>query len=200
MPSQNLVFFYGNKTISNFRNTAHRGSFYKCTTEECGKQYKTKESIDLHHKTVNHSGVELTGIETKQASCDKDVDDLLEQVEKENEISKSDFDCETCNKSFKTKTLLSRHQSVVHTENRPYSCDSCNLKFKSTVSFEFGYVLRYFIFKLYVADQLEISSSHTYGREKVFVQSLWQIIWLQNLTATSHQNSRRRQAISMPAL
>ena len=46
-------------------------------------------------------------------------------------LSLHQHQCPICQKVFKTKHLLSRHLSVVHTEDRPYNCDTCDLKFKS---------------------------------------------------------------------
>jgi uncharacterized Zn-finger protein len=40
------------------------------------------------------------------------------------------FVCNKCDKSFKHKQLLQRHQ-LVHSEHRPYPCKSCNASFKT---------------------------------------------------------------------
>jgi len=40
------------------------------------------------------------------------------------------FVCNKCNKSFKHKQLLQRHQ-LVHSDDRPYVCSSCNASFKT---------------------------------------------------------------------
>uniref|UniRef100_A0A6V7I3C8 C2H2-type domain-containing protein n=1 Tax=Bracon brevicornis TaxID=1563983 RepID=A0A6V7I3C8_9HYME len=40
------------------------------------------------------------------------------------------FVCNKCNKSFKHKQLLQRHQ-LVHSEDRPYVCTKCNSSFKT---------------------------------------------------------------------
>ena len=106
-----------------FRSTIHRGAFFQCCHENCGKQYKTRESIDLHHKTVNHSGSEL--IEPGKSS--------LHSEKKENVLS-DNFNCQDCSRSFKNKTLLQRHMSTTHSDLRPYECDTCPLKFKSSTN------------------------------------------------------------------
>ena len=92
------------------RNTAHRGAFYQCTTENCGKQYKTKESIHLHHKTVNHSGLELIGA-------------LTYTNEKK---------CDSCDKNFDSKSLLDYHNIEEHfSTEKCFKCKSCDLRLDS---------------------------------------------------------------------
>ena len=92
------------------RNTAHRGAFYQCSTENCGKQYKTKESIHLHHKTVNHSGLELIGA-------------LTYTNEKK---------CDTCDKNFDSKSLLDYHIIEEHfSTEKCFKCKSCDLRLDS---------------------------------------------------------------------
>ena len=77
-----------------------KGEYYRCTTENCGKKYKTKESIELHHKTVNHDGSEL-GIAEK-------------------------YICEYCHRSYDSKTYLDDHVIEEHfTTERAFQCMHC---------------------------------------------------------------------------
>ena len=81
------------------RSTVHRGAFFQCTMENCGKQYKTRESITLHHKMVSHEGMEL--IEPGKYACDK------------------------CNENFLTKSLLDLHNIEEHLIIGPLKCSTC---------------------------------------------------------------------------
>jgi hypothetical protein len=41
--------------------------------------------------------------------------------------------CSQCSRMFKSKMLLTRHNSIVHSDSnlRPFACTFCNMKFKS---------------------------------------------------------------------
>ena len=107
--------------LAHHRSTAHRGAYFQCTNDNCGKQYKTRESIYLHHKMASHSSMHLVE-PGKLPSDDKDTDAL------------TSYTCPDCARSFKSKSLLQRHLSVVHSEARPFSCEHCPLSFKSATN------------------------------------------------------------------
>lgn len=86
------------------RSTVHRGAYFQCTAEDCGKQYKTRESISLHQKLAKHEGSEL--IEPGRHICDK------------------------CNKSFPSKNSLDVHNIEEHS-GFPLRCSSCLESFPS---------------------------------------------------------------------
>ena len=73
--------------------------------ENCGKQYKTRESISLHHKMVGHEGMEL--IEPGKHTCDK------------------------CNLNFITKSSLDLHNIEEHLVVGPLKCSTCFEEFDS---------------------------------------------------------------------
>ena len=94
-----LQDFYINFTYF-FSTSSQKGEYYRCTTENCGKKYKTKESIELHHKTVNHDGSEL-GLSEK-------------------------YICEYCHQTYDSKTYLDDHVIEEHfTTERAFQCLHC---------------------------------------------------------------------------
>lgn len=57
------------------------------------------------------------------------------------------FVCSKCDKPFKHKQLLQRHQ-IVHSEDRPFSCKSCDASFKvCVVCIIFLYIVNWFMFQ-----------------------------------------------------
>lgn len=78
---------------------------------------------------------DLTGDSTDKFSCDicskifNHPSSVIYHKESEHSNGRR-FVCSKCNKSFKHKQLLQRHQNV-HSSKRPHSCDVCQQGFKS---------------------------------------------------------------------
>ena len=125
-----LLMYLFEPLFSIFRSTVHRGAYFQCTDDNCGKQYKTRESINLHHKMNKHSSMQLVEPSKKlEESGENETDQLTSSA-----MASSTFTCADCARSFKSKSLLQRHLSVVHSEARPYACDHCPLTFKSATN------------------------------------------------------------------
>ena len=112
--------------LAHHRSTVHRGAYFQCTDDNCGKQYKTRESINLHQKMNKHSSMQLIEPGKLLESGSTETDQLT--------VPSSSLTCTDCGRSFKSKSLLQRHLSVVHSESRPYACDHCPLTFKSATN------------------------------------------------------------------
>ncbi|ENN77282.1 hypothetical protein YQE_06108, partial [Dendroctonus ponderosae] len=77
---------------------------YQC--DKCEKSFTCKQNYEVHFKAVHDEK------KTFQCEiCDK-------------------FMCNKCNKSFKHRQLLLRHQTV-HSDDRPFKCEQCSRQFKS---------------------------------------------------------------------
>ncbi|KAF7990018.1 hypothetical protein HCN44_008692 [Aphidius gifuensis] len=123
---------------------------------KCDKQYTTNELLDEHLLTdhpdnltctycnetfqyeLNLKGHLLTHENEKlekNYSCDicgkvlNHPSSVIYHKEAEHNDGRR-FVCNKCNKSFKHKQLLQRHQ-LVHSDDRPYTCKSCGAKFKT---------------------------------------------------------------------
>ncbi|KAL0118070.1 hypothetical protein PUN28_009030 [Cardiocondyla obscurior] len=133
-----------------------KNTIYKC--EKCNKQFGLKQEHELHMVLVheqpkftcntcnksfsNQSDLKMhipTHGKIKEKSnpypcniCGKVLNhpsSVLYHKEAEHNDGRR-FVCNKCNKSFKHKQLLQRHQ-LVHSDSRPHVCKSCNASFKT---------------------------------------------------------------------
>lgn len=131
-----------------------RNANYKC--ESCDKQFGLKQEYELHMKvheqqeficnTCNKTFTSQSDLKThmtthgkvksdKDYACDicgkvlNHPSSVLYHKEAEHNNGRR-FVCNKCNKSFKHKQLLQRHQ-LVHSDNRPHACKFCNSSFKT---------------------------------------------------------------------
>ncbi|XP_036149519.1 zinc finger and SCAN domain-containing protein 2 isoform X2 [Monomorium pharaonis] len=127
---------------------------YKC--EKCDKQFELKQEYELHIRvheqpeitcsTCNKTFTSQSDLKTHMTTHGKTKSDkgyacdicgkvlshpssILYHKEAEHSNGRR-FVCNKCNKSFKHKQLLQRHQ-LVHSDNRPHNCKSCNASFKT---------------------------------------------------------------------
>ncbi|XP_011175624.1 zinc finger and SCAN domain-containing protein 2 isoform X2 [Solenopsis invicta] len=131
-----------------------KSTIYKC--EKCDKQFELKREYELHIKVheqpeficnicnktfTNQSDLKMHVTTHGKTKSDKDYacdicgkvlnhpSSVLYHKEAEHNNGRR-FVCNKCNKSFKHKQLLQRHQ-LVHSDNRPHVCKSCNASFKT---------------------------------------------------------------------
>ncbi|XP_025268545.1 zinc finger protein 271-like isoform X2 [Camponotus floridanus] len=130
-------------------------AIYMC--EKCDKHFELKQEYELHMRMVhelqkftcnvcnkdftNQSNLEMHMNTHKQTKLNKGFPcDICGKVlnhpssvvyHKEAEHNNGRrFVCNKCNRSFKHKQLLQRHQ-LVHSDDRPFICKSCNASFKT---------------------------------------------------------------------
>ncbi|XP_029164724.1 zinc finger protein 567-like isoform X2 [Nylanderia fulva] len=130
-------------------------AIYMC--ERCDKHFESKQEYELHMKLVhelqrftcnvcnkaftNQSNLTMHMATHEQTKSNKGFPcDICGKVlnhpssvvyHKEAEHNNGRrFVCNKCNRSFKHKQLLQRHQ-LVHSDDRPYVCKSCSASFKT---------------------------------------------------------------------
>ncbi|XP_034231534.1 zinc finger protein 835-like [Thrips palmi] len=91
----------------------HKGVKYECGT--CQKQFNSKDNLDLHHKTLEHSG--------------EVVIEAPMEVKKDDGSGENSLHCDKCNKEFLTKEDFEVHLQTVHENDKPYKCQLCPMTF-----------------------------------------------------------------------
>ncbi|KAL6258746.1 hypothetical protein P5V15_010696 [Pogonomyrmex californicus] len=125
--------------------------------EKCNEQFTLEQDYESHMKTVhdqheftcnvcNKSFTSYSDLKTHMTTHEKtklnkyyvcDIcgkilnhpSSMLYHKEAEHNSGRR-FVCNKCNKSFKHKQLLQKHQ-LVHSDNRPHVCKACNTSFKT---------------------------------------------------------------------
>ncbi|XP_018057196.1 PREDICTED: zinc finger protein 189-like isoform X5 [Atta colombica] len=99
------------------------------TCNICDKNFTNQSDLKTHMTTHNGKNKD------KDYACDicgkilNHPSSVLYHKEAEHNNGRR-FVCNKCNKSFKHKQLLQRHQ-LVHSDNRPHACKFCNSSFKT---------------------------------------------------------------------
>lgn len=126
-----------NKSFANKQNfETHCKSVHKqerpYVCSKCGKRFAHPNTLRLHYiRHTKESGSDAL----RQYSCDKcprvftHPSSLLYHRDSQHSNGRR-FVCNQCNKGFKHRQLLQRHQ-LVHTEDRPYKCTNCKAAFKT---------------------------------------------------------------------
>lgn len=124
-------------TDYNFQNLIYSRSFhknikYECTP--CKKFFDSKENLELHKKTTEHSSNSTEeNIETQKSPERLQVHNA-EQVSftATSEITKDDsskvYTCNKCDKQFELKQEYELHEKMVH-DPQKFSCSICNKNF-----------------------------------------------------------------------
>ncbi|XP_026668483.1 zinc finger protein 287-like isoform X5 [Ceratina calcarata] len=126
----------------------HKGIKYECF--ECKKLFTSKENLELHQKSVHHSGddankdvnntVQDSSTNPKRhLSEDNNMPDVLDQTLNEeqhtnkfsNNIddSEKNISCEQGEKSFETKEANDLHLKVAQEQDKSFVCTICNKSF-----------------------------------------------------------------------
>ncbi|KAJ8968593.1 hypothetical protein NQ314_002259 [Rhamnusium bicolor] len=101
--------------------------------DKCNQKFSYSNSLKLH--TLQHEkGEKLDKFESEYPceTCGKILQhpsSLLYHRETEHSNGRR-FVCNKCNKSFKHRQLLQRHQ-LVHSDERPFHCQQCDASFKT---------------------------------------------------------------------
>ena len=96
---------------------------HKCG--DCNKFFLFKSTLKQHH----HSHISQRLFKCFHGGCYmsyKHLQDLSRHAAMHQQIT---FECDLCDKTFKQKRLLKRHE-VVHTNDQPYQCPHCGQCFK----------------------------------------------------------------------
>ena len=120
--------------LAHHRSAAHAGVYFACSTNDCSKQYKTKDALLLHQKMMGHTGIELYDPNPKKARKTKKV----------SENSFKNYSCEECGKIFLQLWDLCEHRQQKHNQSASdtlkessdkdseiYKCQNCSKTFKS---------------------------------------------------------------------
>lgn len=97
-------------------------------------QTQESQTVDSNLNPLNIDKIKFSNDKLKCKECDRvftHPSSLIYHNESDHNNGRR-FACIKCNKVFKHKQLLQRHQ-VVHTTSRPFTCNLCNNSFKSKV-------------------------------------------------------------------
>lgn len=92
----------------------HKGLKYECGT--CQKQFNSKDNLELHHKTLEHTGevlIEMSGEDKKDEDLETD----------------SNLHCDKCEKEFTSKENYEIHLQSAHEGEKPFKCQLCPMTF-----------------------------------------------------------------------
>ena len=96
----------------------------------CGKAFITSPELKLH-SYIQHSVERLKTLKCDICDYCTDLDSNLRTHKKIHFPAVKTFDCDKCNKVFRNRPRLSRHQTSLHDENaeKRYKCEHCNRPF-----------------------------------------------------------------------
>ena len=99
--------------------------------ETCGKNFSFEKSLHLHMRSHSNERLYQCG------HCDARFKSLviLQRHCRQLHCEDKPFACQSCQKCFKTKFLLSKH-TLCHINDRSFGCDTCQAKFKLKVYLE----------------------------------------------------------------
>ena len=109
------------------RRNVHPHVQFKCNSPDCGKQFQTRNALELHHSVTGHSGTEVlerkktTKVGTKSGASSS---------------SSSKLECGECEKEFASKGILETHVAAVHRDQKPYKCEECEKEFPYVSSYK----------------------------------------------------------------
>nr|XP_023022034.1 zinc finger protein 271-like [Leptinotarsa decemlineata] len=123
--------FLNKQNLDTHSRTVHSNERpFEC--KKCGKRFAYINSLKGHLAKHNREDPSRPSVEFPCDSCSKifqHPSSLLYHQETEHSDGRR-FVCTTCDKGFKHRQLLQRHQ-LVHSDERPFACDKCGVTFKT---------------------------------------------------------------------
>ncbi len=154
----------------------------------CDKTCSSKAVLDSHVTEAHDEGGDTTEAEITSLYYETNTDNT--QI----------YTCKVCSRAFKSKTLVTRHLTSVHTSRgRPYECDKCDQKFKSSSNLK---VLEHFkMHKILTRiTYLTGTSNNSYRGKVVFVRPVRQALQLQSIITSTHEATSGRETIFLQVL
>lgn len=119
-------------SIIYFRNF-HKGVKYECA--QCKDFFDSKENLELHQKTVQHSSNSVeesvkTPLSLERIETQNTEQNIFAATSEVTEDSNTVIHkCEKCDKRFELKQEYEIHVRVVHHELQKFTCNVCNKTF-----------------------------------------------------------------------
>lgn len=147
--------YYNIRGLKHHISSIHTGyaaqSLVKC--EDCGKAFKTSESLRMH-KVSNHQEINFVcSIDSKGCGLVFETESLLRTHFKTHPFTDfrnaNLFGCTKCDKTFKARDGLGLHTAAIHKKEKPFTCTYCLLKFtrkyvlNSHIKLHTGYDCKY---------------------------------------------------------
>jgi len=110
------------------RESVHKETTYPCT--QCDKVLDSNIILTRHIKTVHEEQRIDNEITLERNQSDVVIDyqsDVIttKATNLEEKDKQSKFNCKVCGKNFASATIVKRHISTVHEQNKPFICDKC---------------------------------------------------------------------------
>ncbi|XP_018407111.1 PREDICTED: zinc finger protein 665-like [Cyphomyrmex costatus] len=132
---------------------------HKCGT--CNKEFKNKSHLSRHERT--HNGEKPYQCEfcektfsqngnLRQHMVAKHYNDERYKSNKDLYTGGVSYKCGTCNKVFKSKAQLCRHE-LIHKGEKPYRCEFCRQMFRYKTSLQEHYVAKHYDDERYMSNK-----------------------------------------------
>ena len=99
--------------LNHHRSIAHVGVYFRCALAGCEKQYKTRDALAMHQKTVGHSGIQLFDPNPKNVNRKTFKNQKSPQLIQD---SSKLYQCEECSKTFIKLWDLCQHRQEEHND------------------------------------------------------------------------------------
>ncbi|XP_059081028.1 zinc finger protein 765-like [Tigriopus californicus] len=114
--------FNSSALLKAHRELQHKNVLYLCNAHDCSQKFRTLPALAFHQsQQEGHEGYSIIKPQN-----------LLETKKKKNRPSQhQEFRCSLCAAVFKFSYLRKRHETFVHSTERPFPCLDCDMKFKT---------------------------------------------------------------------
>ena len=109
--------------------------FYEC--DSCDKKFKTRRSLVLHRSYIHSNHRPFV---CPRSDCNKQFKtELSLRIHQRSHSSINQFECDICQKGFKTKHGFRYHKNHFHSNDRPFECPqiNCNKRFKTELNLQY---------------------------------------------------------------